>query len=229
MNIPHFEAKPLKDWWKAYGLRLIGVFVLVLLPLYLFGVLAEDVIEKENIFFDQPVLRFVHARATPVLDSWMIFFSRAGSGLVLVPFDTFIFTWLLLKKQRREAFFWGLAVGGASLINFLAKLGFSRARPSLWIPLMSETTFSFPSGHAMQSMALATTLVILFWHTRWQYVVLLLSVSFVIAVGLSRIYLGVHYPSDVLAGWCASVAWVGGLRPLVMNRELFKRLSPTST
>ncbi len=229
MNIRHIETRPLKNWWGSHGLHLIGLFVLVLLPLYLFGILAEDVMEKEYIFFDQPFLWFVHAHATPALDNLMVFFSRAGSGLVLVPFDTLIFILLFLKKQRREAFFWGLAVGGAALINFLAKLGFSRARPSLWAPLLPETTFSFPSGHAMQSMAVGTALVIVLWHTRWRYVVLLLSASFVLAVGLSRIYLGVHYPSDILAGWCASVAWVVGIRSLVMNRELFGRFSPTTT
>lgn len=229
MKISLIETVPTKNWRTTHGLHLIALFVLVLLPLYLFGSIAEDVMEKENIFFDKPFLWFVHAHATPTLDNLMFFFSRAGSGLVLVPFDAIIFTFLFWKKQRQKAFFWGLAVGGAALINFLAKLGFSRARPSLWVPLLPETTFSFPSGHAMQSMAVGTALVILLWHTRWRDVVLLLSASFVLAVGLSRIYLGVHYPSDILAGWCASVAWVVGLRSLVMNRQLFGRLSPTTT
>jgi undecaprenyl-diphosphatase len=84
--------------------------------------------------------------------------------------------------------------------------------------MLPESTFSFPSGHAMQSMAVGAALVILLWETRWRYVALLLSASFVLAVGLSRIYLGVHYPSDILAGWAASVAWVVGLRSVMMNR-----------
>ena len=223
MNISLTEIVPPRNLWSAHGLHLIVLFALVLLPLYLFGSIAEDVVEKENIFFDNRILLFTHAYATPTLDDLMVFFSQAGSGLILVPFNAFIFALLFWKKQRKNAFFWGVAVCGAALINVLAKYGFSRVRPSLWVSLLPETTFSFPSGHAMQSMAVGTALVILLWKTRWRYVVLLLAVSFVLAVGLSRVYLGVHYPSDILAGWLASLAWVVGLRFVVDNPDLYSR------
>ena len=227
MNINLSETLLPKNWWRTHGLHLIVLFALVLLPLCLFGSIAEDVAEKEDLFFDKQFLLFIHAHATTTLDNLMVLFSRVGSGLILVPFNALIFTLLFWKKQRKNAFFWGVAVCGAALINVLAKYGFSRVRPSLWVSLMPETTFSFPSGHAMQSMAVGTALVILLWKTRWRYVMLFLSASFVLAVGLSRVYLGVHYPSDILAGWFASLAWVVGLRYVVINPDLFGRLSLT--
>src|SRR5690606_17364220 len=92
-----------------------------------------------------------------------------------------------------------------------------------WPPLAPETSFSFPSGHAMQSMALATALLVLAWNTRWRWPVLLAGAAFTGIVGLSRVYLGVHFPSDVLAGWCASLAWAVGLALLFRRRGRGRR------
>jgi undecaprenyl-diphosphatase len=78
--------------------------------------------------------------------------------------------------------------------------------------------FGFPSGHAMASMALGTVVTVLAWRTRWRWPVLALSVVFVLAVSGSRLYLGVHYPSDVVAAWLASLAWVLGLRLVLLPR-----------
>ena len=189
------------------------------------GFLAEDVLEMENIIFDKQILLFVHAQATPALDQLMVFISLAGSKRFVIPFDVMIFMLLLCIKQRSHAFFWGLAVGGAALINLIAKSGFSRQRPSLWVSISPETTFSFPSGHAMQTMAIGVALVIILWNTPWQWFVLLLTSSFVLSVGVSRIYLDVHYPSDVLASWAASIVWVVGLQLIVKTSDFFKNPS----
>jgi undecaprenyl-diphosphatase len=103
-------------------------------------------------------------------------------------------------------------VGGAALINFLAKQAFGRVRPELWISRVQETTYSFPSGHAMSTMAVAAALTFLLWKTRWKWLMLAGGAAFVLMVGLSRVYWGVHYPSDILAGWAASIAWVAGVK-----------------
>jgi membrane-associated phospholipid phosphatase len=100
------------------------------------------------------------------------------------------------------------------LLNLLAKSAFARVRPDFWVSLLPETTFSFPSGHAMQSMAVVAGLVALTWRGRWRWPVALIGLCVVFLVGLSRIYLGVHYPSDILAGWTAALAWVIGLSVL---------------
>lgn len=108
MNVSPIETVPSKTWLRAHGLSLIGLFVLVLLPLCLFGIIAEDVLQKENIFFDKPLLLFLHAHATTTLDSLMVFFSRAGSGLILVPLDIAVFLLLFMKQRRGQVFFWSL-------------------------------------------------------------------------------------------------------------------------
>ncbi len=196
---------------KRHGLRFALLFMALLLPLWGFGVLAEEVWEGDTFFFDQPLLRWAETWHSPVMDRVFLFFSDIGYQWGVVPFDILLVAWLALKRKPREGLFAGIALAGSALLNVAAKHYFHRARPSLWESISPETTFSFPSGHAMGSMTLAAVLVLLAWPTRWRWWVLALMVPFVLMVGASRIYLGVHYPSDILAGWTAALAWVFGV------------------
>ena len=205
-------------WWARNGVIALALLFGVAIPLYFFGTLAEDVVEHEVFFFDAPVLEFMHAHATPALDAVMVFFAYAGSARVLLPFNLVILGILALRQDRVHQVFWLLATGGAALINLMAKNAFSRVRPSLWMSILPETTFSFPSGHAMQSMAVSLAVVVLLWSTRWRWLAVVLAIVFVGFVGACRVYLGVHYPSDILAGWTASTAWVAGLAALLRLR-----------
>ena len=210
-----------------YGWRLALLFVGVLIPLYVFGAFAGEVVEQEVFFFDLPVLLSVHGLATPLYDRIMLFFSFLGSRWVMTPLDVSIVLALLVWRRRASAVFWGLAVGGGVLMNLAAKHSFARLRPALWPSLAPETTFSFPSGHAVGSMAFVVALSVLTWHTRWRWPVLICGSVFVFLVGLSRIYLGVHYPSDVIAAWAAALAWVVGLTVLLPGMR--QRQEPTLT
>lgn len=205
-------------WLGAHRGGLAWLFVGVLAPLYLFGELAERIRDATVIPFDEPILLLMQRQATPWLDRAMLFASQAGSGPWVASFDVLVAVVLLLRRRWPWALYWALATGGAALLNQLAKHTYARARPDLWPPLAPETSFSFPSGHAMQSMALATALLVLAWNTRWRWPVLLAGAAFTGIVGLSRVYLGVHFPSDVLAGWCASLAWAVGLALLFRRR-----------
>lgn len=198
----------------AHPGAVLALFVGVLSPLLLFGSLAEDVWAREGFGGDERLLRAVHARATPTLDGLMLFFTRVGAPVPMVGFVALALVLLLLRGRRADALFFALAVGGAATLNVLAKLLFQRARPSLWPSLAPEADYGFPSGHAMGSLAVVAALSILLWRTRWRWTILALGSLFVVAVGLSRVYLGVHYPSDILAGWSASLAWVTGVRLL---------------
>lgn len=198
----------------AHPGAVVALFVGVLSPLLLFGSLAEDVWAREGFGWDERLLRAVHARATPTLDGLMLLFTRVGAPLPMIGFVALALLLLLLRGRRADALFLILAVGGAATLNFLAKLLFQRARPALWLSLRPEADYGFPSGHAMGSLAVVVALASLFWATRWRWAILALGTVFVIGVGLSRVYLGVHYPSDILAGWSASLAWVTGVRLL---------------
>jgi undecaprenyl-diphosphatase len=208
----------LGSWLRRHYAKFIMLFIGVLVPLYLFGSLAEDVVEHEVFFFDRPILLFAYSQASPWLDAVMYVFTRAGSSFVLAPFDIAVFFVLMWRRHRTAAAFWVLAVAGAALLNLLAKQAFARTRPDLWISVLPETTYSFPSGHAMQSMAVVAAFTLLVWRTRWKWVTMALGALFVAMVGLSRVYWGVHYPSDILAGWVAALAWVLGLHILFKGR-----------
>ena len=187
------------------------LFLVVLLPLGAVTSLAEEVHDGEGLFFDRPILEYLHARATPTLDTMMLFFSRVGAPIPMACFFVAVFGLLLWRRGRGDAAFFAVSVVGAMALNFAAKILFGRARPDLWVSIAPEHDFSFPSGHAMGSMAVIAALVALTWRTRWRWAMFAVGTLFVALVGLSRLYLGVHYPSDVLTGWLASLAWVGGV------------------
>lgn len=196
---------------QVYRWNILLLFFAVLLPLLIFGSLAAEVLEKENFVFDGPVLQYLHSHANAFFDALMLFFTRAGSAMILAPFDVIFGLILLQKTKRFQAGFWIVAIGGAGLLNLFAKHFYSRMRPDLWVGAVHETTYSFPSGHAMHSMAVVAALVLLSWRTRWRLPTVILGSVFVAMVGLSRVYFGVHFPSDILAGWVASIAWVTGV------------------
>jgi undecaprenyl-diphosphatase len=126
---------------------------------------------------------------------------------------------LLWRKRWREASFVAISFVGSALLNLGSKQFFQRDRPSLWESIAPESTFSFPSGHAMGSMTLAVTVALLAWNTRWRWPVLVLAPGFSVLVSVSRVYLGVHYPSDILAGWCAALVWVVGCFLVMFRRR----------
>jgi membrane-associated phospholipid phosphatase len=208
--------------------ELAELFGGILLPLLAFGGIGEEVWEREGFGWDAPVLWAVHRHATPALDTAMIRITDLGGPLPMAALAALALAFLLARRQFGNALFVSLAVGGAAVLNFLAKALFQRSRPSLWPAPLPESDYGFPSGHAMGSLAVIVTLAILLWPTRWRWPAILLGLPFVLAVGLSRIELGVHYPSDVLAGWCAALAWVAGihlLRSMPLAR-LASRLRP---
>ena len=198
-----FGARFVAKYWR----RLLLLFAGLLLPLWAFAELAGEVHEGEGFAFDLPVLRFAHAIGNGGLDRIQLLVSDLGYAWFVVPFDVVLVLALAWRRRVREALFAALALGGSGLLNMAAKQSFARARPDLWASLAPEHTYSFPSGHAMGSMTLAWVVVLLAWRTRWRWPVLLVAGPFALLVGMSRVYLGVHFPSDILAGWTAASVW----------------------
>lgn len=211
-------ARALARFVRARWRLLLLLFFGVGLPLAAFGALAEDVWTRGGLLWDAPVLRWVHAHATPGRDAAMKLVSAVGYMHGVVPMGFVIFFVLLALRQRGNALFFAVAVVGAGTLNVAAKLFFRRTRPDLWLSPAPEHTYSFPSGHAMGSMALAAALAVLAWPTRWRWWAIVLGGAFTLLVGFSRVYLGVHYPSDVIAGWSASLAWVLGVSQVAYGR-----------
>jgi len=204
-------ARAVVNLLKAHGARIALLFLGVLLPLWLFAEIGEKVHEVEKFVFDAPILLAAHQQGGPALDRFFLWISHAGYQYGVIPIDIVLVLALLVIKRWREATFAGVSLLGAALLNMGAKQFFARDRPSLWESISPESSFSFPSAHAMGSMTLVMTVILLAWPTRWRWPVTLLATLFVLLVGASRIYLGVHYPSDVIGGWVAAVAWVVGV------------------
>ena len=195
--------------------RLLLAFLGIALPLSAFSELAEEIHEADPLGFDDPLLRWAEASASPALDQAMLLASQLGYAWGVVPLAGLGFAGLLATGHVRRAVYFGLAVGGSALLNLVAKAVFVRERPSLWLSVAPEHSYSFPSGHAMGAMSLAAAIILLLWFTRWRWPALVLGLGFTVWVGASRVYLGVHYPSDILAGWTAALAWVSAVYLLV--------------
>jgi undecaprenyl-diphosphatase len=213
------EARFGAAFLRKYGRRLLLLFVGLVLPLWGFAELADELHEGEAFGFDEPILHFAHGMANAGFDQAFLLFSALGYQWGVVPFDIVLVGALALKRRAREGLFAGLALGGSALLNLAAKQSFARERPSLWLSISPETTFSFPSGHAMGSMTLAWVVALLVWRTRWRWPVTIAAVLFTVLVGLSRVYIGVHYPSDILAGWTAASVWAASCFFLVFRHH----------
>jgi len=203
---------------RKHGWQMLLWFFCLLLPLWGFAGLVGEVHEKEVFPFDAPLLNVLHAEATPTLDHFFVLMTRLGYFWGVMPLDVIILIALVLRRRFRDGLFFGIAVIGSAVLNIVAKNYFARMRPDLWLSIKPETTYSFPSGHAMGSTTLGMAVILLCWPTRWRWPAMIASVVFVFLVGVSRIYLGVHYPSDILAGWTAAIAWTFGMYILVDSK-----------
>jgi membrane-associated phospholipid phosphatase len=213
------EARFGAAFLREHGLRLLLLFIGILLPLWGFAELVDELREGEPFVFDDPVLLFAHDMARAGFDRTFLLFSKLGYQWGVVPFDVALVAVLALRRHAREGLFAALALGGSALLNLTTKQVFARERPSLWESIAPEATFSFPSGHAMGSLTLAWVCLLLAWRTRWRVPVLAGVLLFTTLVGLSRVYLGVHYPSDILAGWTAASVWAVGCFFLVFRHD----------
>lgn len=198
------QQKPKNN--KAFYLLIL--FVLFWTPVVVFSKIAGEIIEKQPIGIDISILNAIHQQATPFFDQFFLFITNMANVEVILPFTLVILAYFIYKKQRQNALILLSSVGGAAVANFVLKLLFHRNRPSLWHLLITETGYSFPSGHAMLSSALVLSIIFIIWKTRLRWPVLIIGIILVGLIGLSRVYLGVHYPTDVIAGWSVSLVWV---------------------
>ena len=185
-------------------------FLALVACLVALGFLAEGVRDQEAFALDTVANPFLHAYASPTLDAFMWAATTAGSNYVLPPLFVVALVWLLAIKRRREAAFLAIASIGSLALNATMKLIFERPRPVLpWAQALPD--FSFPSGHTMNSLVFYVALSIVLWAIYGRRVGLIaLAVAIVLTafIGVSRIYLGFHYFTDVAAGVLAGTGWL---------------------
>ncbi len=196
--------------WLGPHLWLFGILAASVL---LFSKLAEDVADREWIvFLDRGVAASVHAQATGLATGALTVVTHLGSALVLVPVTLVAILTLVRCHRPVHAALMGAALAGGEALNTTLKLAFARPRPSFTDPLATAAGFSFPSGHAMVSLVVYGALAFVVATAvspRWaKGLVIFLASALILAIGFSRVYLGVHYPSDVVAGYSAGLAWL---------------------
>ncbi len=194
---------------------LLRLMLGVLLPLLIVGYLAEDVFEQQRFAFEAPLLTWIHAHAGSALTQTSVALNTIGGPVVMGGTFVLIVLCLWLTRRRPQAIFAATGLGSAVGVALVMKLVFHRSRPELWPRLITENGASFPSGHSTTAAALVTCLVLLLWRTPWRWPTLILGSLYALLMGSSRLVLGVHYPTDVLAGWLTGLSLVLGTYQLL--------------
>jgi membrane-associated phospholipid phosphatase len=206
MQHPRFSRHTFID-----SLRKQGIWLLIYLVIL--GVVAwlcTEVWEKETFNFDRAFLLWLHQFANPQLDRLFLFFTALGDPPTVVTIFMMTIVWLLMKRHYQDGMRFAIVCAGGVVINQEMKLFFAKPRPELWPRLITDLSFSFPSGHAVGSMVVYGFLAHILakaWPQSQHYIYAIASVL-VLAIGLSRLYLGVHYPTDIIAGYGIGFLWL---------------------
>jgi undecaprenyl-diphosphatase len=208
----------MRAFWHAETWLLASVFIVAAL-LLTFGFIADEVVEGSTTALDQAIILLFRSGSDnlsgPIGPPWVREMARditsLGSIAVLGIVSFVVAAYLLLAKSRAAALLVLVAVLGGLAINSLLKIQFARPRPDLFVPAAKVFTASFPSGHAAYSAITYMTLAALLARTtgclRLRIYFVAVAVTLTFMIGVSRVYLGVHYPTDILAGWCVGSAW----------------------
>jgi undecaprenyl-diphosphatase len=191
--------------WLAVGLA-TSAFVI-----WAFAELADGVVEGESRRFDRAVLLWIHTHSPEWLDGPMRLVTALGYYEVVLPLLAGVVFVFCLKGWRLSATLLLVSTIGGSLLTAVLKAVFGRARPELFDSGYTASFYSFPSGHATVAVGFygALTLILAYrlrGFARWAVVIV--GILLVLLIGFSRLYLGVHYPTDVLAGFLAAPLWV---------------------
>ena len=199
------------------GFLLLGALLMAVTALLVFGWLASEMLQGDTAKFDEFVREAIHRHAAPGLTWFMQGVSFLGSLAVVTTLCVLAIAAFLYFRQARTAALLAITMVGMAVLDVTLKLAFHRPRPVAYFG-PAPTTYSFPSGHAMGSFCfygvLAAILAARAKGRRTKWCIWAGAVLLVGLIGLSRIYLGVHYPSDVIAGYCAGAVWVGAVTSL---------------
>ena len=218
------EDRDIGGIWGA-STSLILSLVCSTLFLVFFAWLSEEVFEGNLQRFDSGVRMKVHEFFNPQVTKFMQDLTFLGSiGFLTTLFAIIVVVWLA-KGKKRPAVWLMIAAGGSVILDIALKLSFHRLRPVPFVGV-APLTYSFPSGHALSSFCfygvLAGLLCARIQSQAIRIFIWTAAAALVLAIGLSRIYLGVHYPTDVIAGYLAAAAWVSTLLFAVGTRRHVK-------
>src|ERR687898_2518164 len=191
--------------WLAAGLA-FSIFVV-----WAFTELSDEVVEGESRAFDRAVLLWIHNTFGERLDGPMRIVTALGDYWVVLPLLAVAVTFFYFRGWRLSAMLLVVSTAGSAVLTTVLKSVFERARPELLNSGYHASFYSFPSGHATVAVGLYGMLtVVLAYRLRGaaRWVVAACGLLLVLLIGLSRLYLGVHYPTDILAGYLSALLWL---------------------
>ncbi|AFY95414.1 phosphatase PAP2 family protein [Chamaesiphon minutus] len=200
------NRQKLIDSLQQHGLWL----VIYLSILAIVAWLCSEVWEKEAFSFDRSFLLWLHQFANPQLDRLMLFFTALGDPPTVVAIFVLTIAWLIFKQRYSDVIKFAIVCVGGVIINQEMKLFFAKPRPELWQRLITDMTYSFPSGHATGSMVVYGFLAYILakqW-LKYQIYIYAIASMVIVSIGFSRLYLGVHYPTDIIAGYGIGFLWL---------------------
>jgi len=192
---------------------IVASLAAAVLALFLFAWLGSEVLAGDTLRFDQAIRSWVHQFASSGMTSAMHAISLMGYEVLLVEVAIAFIVFAKLR-WKRAALWLAIAMIGSVLLDLALKYAYHRVRPEAFFGSPARY-YSFPSGHALSSLCFYGVMAgLLSARTKsiWLRVAIwVIATALVLAIGISRIYLGVHYPSDVLAGYLAATVWVGAV------------------
>lgn len=194
----------------AATMRVVVGFVGLIASLLVLGKIAEGVRTQEVFALDTWATPFLHGIASPGMDLLMNALTTMGSSLVLIPIFAVVVAALLMRRRYGAALFLGVASGGALVIDATMKLIFERPRPQLAYAAVLPD-YSFPSGHSMNGVVVYVALALILWSVFGRRIgmpAVLVAAVLALGIGVSRIYLGYHYLTDVMGGFLAGIVWL---------------------
>jgi membrane-associated phospholipid phosphatase len=191
----------------AIGIAGLGICLFLIWAL---AKLSGETLERESFAFDTSFLLWLHQFANPTLDNVMIAITQLGNPLVVIPVATMTLAILGWSRQRSPALMFSIACLGGAILNTGLKLVFTKPRPQLWHQLIVETTYSYPSGHALGSMVLYGMIAYLLAqkYPKLTSIIYIVAAGLILTICLSRLYLGVHWPTDIMAGLGIGLLWL---------------------
>ncbi|HET7276388.1 MAG TPA: phosphatase PAP2 family protein [Longimicrobiaceae bacterium] len=202
----------IKGFYGAIGVFLVLGIIFTVGGLWLFAFLADAVMEGETRQLDRALMVWLNARSTPTLDIVALEVTTLGGAVVVWMTVLVSSAFLWVTRHRYSVLLLWVAVLGGNLLSSLLKMTFDRPRPDLfeWLTPYAGMS-SFPSGHSTSAMVVYTTLAYLIARLESTRRLRIMTYSFagvvIIMIGISRVYLGVHYPSDVIGGYLVGFTW----------------------
>ena len=200
-----------QTFYGAVGIFLVVGAVIAVVATIGFAELAEHVLAGGTQVFDVTILQWIHAHQSPALTAIMVEMTYLGTGTVVMMIVIVVALFLWHTEHKHSARLLLAATAGNILLNGALKLVYHRQRPSVFEWQTTAVSSSFPSGHAMSATVVYGTVAYLVMRLQkhhWSRVLTALStVLLIVLICLTRLYLGVHYPSDVIGGIIVGLAW----------------------